>query len=246
MAIDWTVWPSDPSWSSSWDFSKPPWIRPARPTTIRWQLQRATTNASLPVSLALAKQHLRVDDDNDDDELIEHLIHVATEYVEVRAGIALMPSSWKLWLDRFPAMDRVEYWPWASQVLGAILLPRPPVRAVTSIAWHDSSLASHVVAPTDYVVDLVHSVPRVVPGFGKSWPSSTPLVPVDGVEVAFDAGYSSYTTVPYVAKQAILLLVGHWYINREEVIVDLRVVAHQIPVAAADLIELINPGVVVG
>jgi uncharacterized phiE125 gp8 family phage protein len=214
-------------------------VRPARPGTIRWQLELVEPGDE-PVSLDLAKAHLRVDID-DEDELIAHQVATAREYVEAQTGRALMTQTWKLWLDRFPRMDRVEFWPWASQVLGAILLPRPPVQSVTSIVWHGSDGSTHTVDPTTYVFDNKHAIPRVVTAFNSSWPDTTPLASIDGVEVTLVAGAVDRAHVPHMAIQAILLMLGHWYMNREEVVVDLRVKAIEVPKAAADLINILGP-----
>ena len=50
--------------------------------------------------------------------------------------------------------------------------------------------------------------------YGESWPSFTPY-PTGAVRIQFTAGYNDIANVPQMVKQAILLLVGHWYENRE-------------------------------
>jgi uncharacterized phiE125 gp8 family phage protein len=51
-----------------------------------------------------------------------------------------------------------------------------------------------------------------------SWPSAT-LRDVNGVNVRFVAGFGSAgTTVPQPIRQAILMLVGHYYENREAIL----------------------------
>ena len=52
---------------------------------------------------------------------------------------------------------------------------------------------------------------------GQSWPSLYPRD--DAVQIEYVAGYGAAASVPQVFKQAILLLVGHWYANRESSIV---------------------------
>ena len=61
----------------------------------------------------------------------------------------------------------------------------------------------------------------LLPAYGKSWPSTRVWVDANGnypVEVRFIAGYGTAgTSVPETFRQAMLLLIGHWYENREEV-----------------------------
>ena len=50
---------------------------------------------------------------------------------------------------------------------------------------------------------------------GQSWPGTT-LKTAAGVTITFVAGYGATSaSVPESIRQAILLLVGHWYENRE-------------------------------
>jgi uncharacterized phiE125 gp8 family phage protein len=64
-----------------------------------------TPPVAAPVSLAEAKAHLRVDFD-DEDALISGLIDAATQHLDGWSGVlgrALMPQTWEMSLDRFPA-----------------------------------------------------------------------------------------------------------------------------------------------
>ena len=69
----------------------------------------------------------------------------------------------------------------------------------------------------DYIVDISSEPGRVVLAYGKSWPSTT-LQPANGICIEFDAGYGDAAAdVPAAVKQAMLLLIGHLYENREAV-----------------------------
>ena len=231
MAISWTYWPSDPSWYGSdpqgyWD-TRQPWIRPVRPGSIRWQLRRTVDPTSEPVPLTLAKLHLRVDI-SDDDQLISYLISAAREYVEMRTGMALMPSTWQLVLDRWPRQNALEFWPWPGIPVGAILLPRFPVNTVTSVVWYGADGSTNTVTATDYIVDTSPRPPAIVPAYTKSWPAQT-MIPKAGIITTFTAGYANLASVPPTLVQAILMLMGHWYENRETVMVDNRLQAISLP-----------------
>jgi uncharacterized phiE125 gp8 family phage protein len=243
VAIDWTRWDSDPyfSNSSSWDI-RPPWVRPMRPTSIRWALKLVTGPSSEPLLKADVKLHLRIDTTDDDAEL-DNLISAAREYIEVRTGLALLPQTWQLVLDRWPRTDRQESWPWMAVPVGAILLPRYPVTAVSSIAYQGSDGSNNTMSSSDYVVDLVSRLPRVTLVSNKSWPSKD-LVPQAGIQVQFVAGYANAATVPARVKQLMQLLIGSWYMNREGIVVDSRAVAVEVERGLADLLSLSTPPLV--
>jgi uncharacterized phiE125 gp8 family phage protein len=58
----------------------------------------------------------------------------------------------------------------------------------------------------------------VTPAYDKVWPSARSVR--DAVQIRFIAGYGDAASdVPQAIKQAILLLVGHWFENREAVLV---------------------------
>lgn len=244
MSINWTFWPSDPFWSDTtfWDW-RPPWIRPSVPGTMRWALQQTAVSTVEPIDLATAKNHLRVLY-TDEDTLIENLITVAREYTERKAGVSLLTQTWQLYLDRWPRLDRFESWPWMAPP-GTILLPRYPVQSVTSIQWFGTDGSTNTVASTDYVLDAASRIARIVPAATKSWPSTPALVPQNGVIVTFTAGYgATQTSLPPTLRQAMLLLLGHWYGNREDTVVGTRLVAISIPKSVDALLGINQPPLV--
>ena len=246
MSIDWTYWPSDPVYSQSdyWDW-RPSWVMPSRPCSVRWAAKRTVQPAYEPVSIADAKAHLRVDS-ADDDLLITSLIQAAREYIEMRTELALLTQTWVLQLDRFPRSDRLEYWPSVASPTGSILLPRRPVQSVTSIVWTDQVGTPHTVDPATYTVDLISNPARITLTYNSSWPnlSSPGLAMMAGVAVTYVAGYTAPSLMPAHLRAALLLMLGHWYLNREEVLSGTRLVAIQLPVAAEQLLGYSTPPMV--
>jgi uncharacterized phiE125 gp8 family phage protein len=59
----------------------------------------------------------------------------------------------------------------------------------------------------------------IIPAYSKWWPVDT-LVPGDAVKVSFTAGYG--TDIPRTTKQAMLMLIGNWYENREAVVLGTK------------------------
>lgn len=232
MSIDWTYWPSEAPWadSSIWDY-RPPWVRPARPGSMRWALQLTTAPSVEPADLTAAKNHLRVDF-SDDDALIQTKLMAARDYVERWTGLSLCQQTWKLYLDRFPPSDRWESWPWRAAP-STILIPRSPVQSVTSIQWTDLNGNVSTISSADYVVDIFSRPPRIVPATNKFWPTTPALAPQNGVVVTVVAGATVPGLIPPSVTQAVLLVLGDYYENREATVVDTRVSAQTLKAVEA-------------
>lgn len=153
-----------------------------------------------PVTLMEAKQHLRVED-TDEDAFITSLITTAREYCEAVQNRAYMTQTWELWLDDWP--DKAY-----------IAIPKPPLQEIVSVKYFDTSGKEYVFPESEYIIDNKNQPGGLALAYGKGWPSAT-LRPANGICVTFTAGYKTADEVPARVKQAILLLVGHWYENRE-------------------------------
>lgn len=172
-------------------------------------LTRITAPAATPVPLAVAKAHLRVDHD-DDDELIESLIATATELLDGWNGIlgrALVTQTWRADIERFPLCRYLK-------------LPLPPIQSVTSIKYFDTANAEQTFAGAGY--SLLNGA--VVLANGVSFPAAYDRG--DAVRITFVAGWpmtegdEPQWTGPAPIRHAILLLIGHWYGLREAVSVS--------------------------
>ena len=178
-------------------------------------LQLVTPAAGEPVSLAEAKQHLRVDG-GDDDLLIGSLITAARQAAETKTGRQLITARWKLVLDAFPGPSLMQSATGASFSLPghAILLAKCPVQSAVSIEYLDMNGTTQVMPASDYVLDAACEPARLTPAFGKTWPSTLPQM--GAVSVTFDAGYGAASAVPEGLKSWIKLRVGSLYGHREE------------------------------
>jgi uncharacterized phiE125 gp8 family phage protein len=158
-----------------------------------------------PLTLEEAKNHLRVDDDIDeDDALINNFIAAARQDCEKFQNRAYVTQTWELWLDAWPDKDYIE-------------IPLPPLQTISSVKYYDTEDTEATLSSDDYFVDAQSEPGRVVLNSGNSWPGTT-LRPANGVCVTFVAGYGDAGDVPKNIKSAILLLVGHFYEHREDVI----------------------------
>lgn len=181
----------------------------------------STAPTTEPLTTAEAKLHLRVDH-SDEDTLIDNLIEAARNTIEARTGRALITQTLDMYLDRFP--------------YGAepILLPRPPLVSVTSIVYTDSDgTANTTWTSTNYIVSTSREPGRVSLAYGVAYPA-TYYAP-DVVRVRYVAGYGAASAIPEGLRAAMLLLIGHWFTNREAVVVG--TIATALPFAVEALIQ---------
>jgi len=173
-----------------------------------------------PISTEDAKAHVRVDI-SDDDDLIDALIVTARRTVEAWRNEARGTQTWNLILDGFPEGDTLK-------------MPLPPLQSITHIKYTDADGDESTFSSDSYLVDSDSEPGRVVLKSGQSWPGDT-LQAANGVEVQFVAGYGDAAgDVPREVRQAMLLMIGHWYENREEVVIGQA--AKAIPLGAEALL----------
>ncbi len=158
--------------------------------------------AAEPLDATEVKLNSRIDH-SAEDALISHLINCARVYVENVSGRALVTQTWKAFYDE---------WPWC----GGMVLPKAPVASITHVKYYDTTGTAATWASTNYLLDGESNPPRLVLSYGASWPSET-LQPIKGVEVQLIGGYGNAAAVPAAYKQAMYLLIEHWYLNRSEV-----------------------------
>lgn len=194
-------------------------------------LVRTVEPASEPVTVAEAKAHCRVDT-GADDAIFESLVTAARVLVESRTNRSLMTQTWKLSLDRFPG-----YQPWNlgspyAPVIGRqfsteyvcgrymqppLLLPRPRLIEVVSLAYYDINGDEQTLDPSAYVVGEDSEPAAVFPVPFTWWPATMWGRP-DAVQVTYSAGYGDASAVPETVKLAMKGLIAHWYENRESVV----------------------------
>jgi uncharacterized phiE125 gp8 family phage protein len=163
-----------------------------------------------PIDLQEAKDHLRVDI-TADDALIGRQITAVRQVVEKMYDIALVNQTWDMYLNAFPG--------------GHIEIPIWPLSSVTSVKYTDIDSVESTYSSANYIVDTVSRPGQIVLKTSASWPGDS-LIEVNGVVVRFIAGYgATAATVPYPVKQAILLLLGDLYENREETLIVERATA---------------------
>jgi len=179
-------------------------------------LELVTAPAAEPITTAVAKSHLRVDV-SDDDTLIDQLVASARIAAETFTRRSLITQTWDLKVDRFPPFE--------------ILIPKAPLASVTSLKYTDSAGTQQTWDASNYTVDAPvgpqADVGRIVKAFGVSWPSTR--AEINAVEVRFVAGYGTTgaTDVPAGILQGMLMMIGHMYENRQNVVIG--TIAQEVP-----------------
>ena len=180
---------------------------------VHYGLEQSLAPTVEPLTSAETKLHLRVEI-TEDDALIGNLIKAARQYAEEYTRRQLITATWKLYLDEFPDV---------------ITLFRPPLQTTgTSIQYVDDNGITQTLAASVYQIDTTSVLPRIRPAYGQSWPSTRPIM--NAVITTYKNGYGdAATSVPEPIRQALRLLVGHWYENRESVSgVRLEIVPHAV------------------
>lgn len=182
-----------------------------------------TAPAGLPVTLAEAKEHMRVTFSEDDD-LITIYLNSAIALVEQILQRKLISQTWKMFLDSWPGQIKVLF---------------GDLQSVTHIKYTDTDETETTFADTNYDVD-VNSIPgRILLKEAKTWPTVT-LNATNPVEIQFVTGYGDASTdIPPDIRGAILLTVAHFYENREPVLVsDIKLMTvEDIPWTANTLLQ---------
>jgi len=202
--------------------------------TPRYSLKLVAACPFEAISLDEAKLHCRIDG-NDEDAYIESLVAAAREYVEATLGRVLMPATFEAQFDSWPPSP--------------FELPRSPLRSVTSVKWLSDLDVESTVNSTEYRVDTASVPGRVILKSGKAWPAGV-LAEVGAIRVRFVAGYTdglasnaepqevaaARAAIPMRHKQALKLVVGHLYENREAVQIGSGLSATQLPMGVDSLL----------
>ena len=190
-------------------------------------LQELTNPAQPALLLERVKDHLRVEH-YEDDTYIDLLIEAATDHAQRYTRRQLINRDFILYLDGFPRDSRI------------IKLPKPPVSAISYVQYTDTGGTTGVTfAASKYHTDFISEPPRIALKTGEVWPSTECNTP-NSVQIEYTAGYgATYTSIPDGIRQAMLIMIGHWYENREAVIVTGGgVIVKDVPLAAEHLFKL--------
>jgi uncharacterized phiE125 gp8 family phage protein len=168
------------------------------------------------LSLDEAKTFLCVEH-GDDDQVITALIAVARTHIEIQSQLALITQSWRIVLDCWPRHGRISVRP-------------GPLQSLNVARVYDFSGNAYAIDTQGFVPDRGASTLAFVP-----WAVPAPGRAVGGIELDVSVGFGDAAAdLPESLRQAIRLLVSHWYDNRGIVAPDGQRVA--LPSTVASLI----------
>lgn len=165
-----------------------------------------------PVTLEEAKAHLRLTT-SDEDDLIEEAISAARDWCERYLDLAIPEQTITAVFDEWPDDDHLD-------------LPFSNLLSVTSVKYLDAAGVQQTLSTSVYGVDTYHTPGRIYLKANQVWPM--PIAEEhNAIEAVYQAGFAEATTgvqdCPKSIKQAIKLLVGHWFENRETSIVGMSI-----------------------
>ena len=159
-----------------------------------------------PISLSEVKEQLRVEHD-DDDAMLTRLIDVAIAYTDVRGalGQAMITQKWGQWIKPNPPQN--------------VYLTLGPVQSVTAVKYYDEAGVLQDDVVDNYQVFGTEFETTLSPKAGFSWPTAQQRA--DAIKIEYEIGYGDAASdVPQTVRHALMLLIGHWYDNREQTGVD--------------------------
>jgi len=170
-------------------------------TMPRYSIEVSTEPLVEPVTL----EELRVDlgmHHTDHDALLSNLIVAARQWCERFTRRAFIYQELALRMDAFP---------------DTIVLPRPPLRSIVSIAYEDGGSPTATVDESTYEQDPYSEPAELRPVEGATWP--VPAIQTNAVTVTYWAGYAPDSAsptdyranVPEAIRQAIRLLARALY-----------------------------------
>lgn len=157
-----------------------------------------TGPATEPITLTQAKKQLELSpSDTAHDDHLTLLIQTAREQWEHDTDSACLTQTWSVNLEYFCDDE--------------IYLPKRPIQSITSITYYDGSSTQQILSTDIYSLDSAARAVRLK--YQQIWP--TTVERWDAITVTYVCGYTSSSLVPAAAKQAMLLLVGKYFENRD-------------------------------
>jgi len=157
-----------------------------------------------PVLLAEAKLHLKIETtDTAEDDMITMFIKAAREMVEEYTRRALLSQTWELQVDSF------------SEVVYP--LEKTPVISITSVKYYDTAGTEQTLDVAYYILDQGEEPNSLLLASGYTWPQVRGFK--NDVKIRWVSGYASSALVPAPLRAAMLLILGHLYENREDVVI---------------------------
>jgi uncharacterized phiE125 gp8 family phage protein len=179
--------------------------------------RQLTEPATEPLSYSDVKAYLRLNDDSEE-AFVTSLISVARQIVEGQIWRPLISQTWAMQFD------------YSEIGTNIYNINKAPLLSVTDVKYYDEDDTLQTLAASQYEVDIYGSPARFrlinVPKLKDR---------MNAMQLNFTCGYANAAAVPSPIKQAMYLIIGHLYENRQDVVTGTQV--HQIPDSSKYLLE---------
>jgi uncharacterized phiE125 gp8 family phage protein len=139
--------------------------------------------------------------------MIDRLIKTAVAYTDAKGalGHAMITQKWGQWVNSVPP----QY----------VRLAMGPLIEVTAVQYYDIDGALQTDTLSNYEITGTDFTTRIGPKSGFNWPVTQDRA--DAIRIEYTAGYGATSaSVPETLRHAMMLLIGHWYDNRENTMMD--------------------------
>ena len=161
--------------------------------------------SDLPVTLAEAKEHLRILHDDLDNE-VQAALDAAVEWCESTTGRALRVSH--------TLTQKYRSWPCSP-----VQFDRQPVSAISGVTYYDAAGDAQTLATSNYRLQSSTKAAGYLE-FDDSFSAPSLDERDDAVTITYTAGYASLAAVPTEAKYAIRLKLAELFGNLDPRMID--------------------------
>lgn len=174
-----------------------------------------------PITLAEAKAQVRMEEDASQDTFITSLIAPARAYVERYTRYLFVAGTRTAIFTQWGDYLEIAY---------------RPITSITTITYTNEEGAAGT-AYTGFLASVGGNSTRISPAVDGEFPD---LAPGGIITVTYSAGALDATSNEYlIGKRAMLLLIGHWFENREGAV--LGVLSDEVDFAVRALLDELRP-----
>lgn len=188
------------------------------------RISRISENTFWVVTTQRARDNSRIPDTHEDD-WINDAIESAHDYIEGNLGCSIATTEHRVTLDQFPRNR------------GSIELPIWPVTEVTKVEYVDANGATQQI-PVEKIVQ-----PKSTGRYALRLKDHECFPPTrctpDAVTIEFKAGWLEPGQIPKTLTRAALMLISHWYENRETVLIG--TISKEVEHGTAVMLEQLRP-----
>lgn len=162
--------------------------------------QLITAPQELPLTIVEVRDNMRVTI-TAEDSIVLRLIRVACGHAEYISERRLITQTREWCIDEWPCEP--------------MKMPDAPLQSIVSVKYLDSNGDLQTLDPTTYQVNIKTDPGLIALGKNKTWPSIQSDV-FNPITIRYTCGYGASVKVPEEIKQAMHLMIGHWFENRSD------------------------------